>query len=395
MRVALVVAGKELRQRLRDRTAILIAFVFPSLLAAIVTGAFGSGFGPGAGRFHSTVAIADLDRSALSKAFTTQVLGSPQLRSQFAVRVAKSADEASALVRGRTVDAGFVLPRGFQAAVSSGGRTAMTVLKRPGEPLVGEIAQAIATGFTDQVNASRVATFTALRSGAPVADAAKLAREAAADRIPVQLVDGSVAARKVSGANYFGPGMTLFFLFFIVSTGARSLFAEREQGTLPRILAAPGRRSSILLGKGLAVLVLALASMTTMYVVMAVVFGVDWGDPLAIAALTLSVVLALMAVTAAVQTLARTEAQAANYGSIIGMTLALLGGNFFPLFQMPTFIRTASALTPNGWALRGFTDIAYDGAKLANILPNVAAIAAFVAICGAFAAFRARRIALA
>jgi len=395
LRVALVVAGKELRQRLRDRTALLIAFVFPSVIAAIITGAFGSGFGPGTVSFKVDVAVADLDHSQLSRVFVTQVLGSPELRRQFTPHTAASEAEARGMVNGRGSDVGFVIPRGFQAAVTNGSKAQMIVLRRTANPIVGDIGQAIATAFTDQVNASRVAVFTALRSGAPIGDVGRLARAAAAERMPVQLVDGAVATRKVSGANYFGPGMTMFFLLFIVGTGARSLFAEREQGTLPRILAAPGRQSSVLLGKGLAILVLGLASMTTMYLVMGVFFGVHWGDPLAIGALTLLIVLALMAITTVVQTLAKTEMQAASYGSIVGMVLGLLGGNFFPLFQMPSFIQKVSALTPNGWALRGFTDIAYDGAKLANILPNLAAIAAFIVICGTVGAIRARRVAVA
>jgi ABC-2 type transport system permease protein len=394
MRVALVVAGKELRQRLRDRTAIMIAFVFPSVIAAIVTGAFGGGFGPGTAGFHVDVAVADLDHSQLSRAFFTQVLGSPQLRGQFSAHPFTTVQAARRFVDGHGGDAGFVIPPGFQASVFSGGKAAMTVLRRSANTIVGDIAQAIATGFTDRLNASRMAVFTALRSGAPVGDVGRLARAAAAGRMPVRLVDASVATRKVSGANYFGPGMTMFFLMFIVGTGARSLYAEREQGTLPRILAAPGRRTSVLLGKGLAVFALGLASMTTMYLVMTFAFHVHWGDPLAIAALTVLIVLALMAITTVVQTLAKTEMQAASYGSIVGMVLALLGGNFFPLFQMPAFLQRVSALTPNGWALRGFTDVAYDGAKLTNILPDVAAIAAFVVVCGTVGALRARRVAV-
>jgi ABC-2 type transport system permease protein len=122
---------------------------------------------------------------------------------------------------------------------------------------------------------------------------------------------------------------------------------------------------------------------------------VRWGDPLAIGALTLAIVLALMSVTTLVQTLARTEAQAASYGSMVGMIFALIGGNFFPLFQMPVVIQRLSALTPNGWALRGFTDVAYDGAKLTNLGPNLAAMAAFVIVCGTIGAYRARRLTLA
>jgi ABC-2 type transport system permease protein len=396
LRVALVVAGKELRQRLRDRSAIILGFVAPSILAAIITGAFGSGFGPGSANLHFTVAVADTDHSQISRAFTTQVLGSSQLRKLITMRSFSKAAEAQAAVRRGDPGAwaGFVIPKGFQSDVAAGRRAQMLVLRNASDPIVGDIAEAIGTAYTQQVNASRLSIFTALRAGADPSALAKLARAAARERMPVQLVDRGVAARQVSGANYFGPGMAIFFLFFIVGTGARSLLAEREQGTMPRILAAPGPRSGILLGKGLAVFVLAMASMTTMYLVMGVLFHVHWGDPLTIAALTLLVVLALMAVTTLVQTLARTEAQAASYGSMIGTLFALVGGNFFPLFQMPAFIQRLSALTPNGWALRAFTDIAYDGAKVPNLIPNFAAIGAFVVVCGTIAAVRARRITL-
>jgi ABC-2 type transport system permease protein len=337
----------------------------------------------------------DADHSQLSKAFTTQVLGSPQLRKVLRVFPASTEAKAIEQVRMHDVSAAFVIPRNFESDVAAGRRAAIRVVRTPMNVIVGDIADAIAAGFAQQVNASRFSVFTALRAGAPAVDVPKLVRAAGTTRMPVQLVDGGVGARDVSGAQYFGPGMAIFFLFFIVGTGARSLLAEREQGTMPRILAAPGRRSSIILGKGIAVFVLGIASMTTMYVVMRVVFGVRWGDPLAIVALTLLIVLALMSVTSLVQTLAKTEAQAANYGSMIGMMFALVGGNFFPLFQMPKFVQTISALTPNGWALRGFTDVAYDGAHLVNVLPNVAAMAAFVAVCGTLAAIRARRITLA
>jgi ABC-2 type transport system permease protein len=322
------------------------------------------------------------------------VLGSPQLRDQLKVRASASQPQATELVRRHEVSAAFVIPSNFQSDVASGRRASIGVIRTPASPIIGDIANAIATGFTEQVNASRISIFTALRAGASPKGIPALARAAASARMPVRLVDGGVSARKVSGAQYFGPGMAIFFLFFVVGTGARSLLAEREQGTMPRILAAPGRRSSIIFGKGIAVFVLGMLSMTTVYVVMALFFGVHWGDPLAIGALTLLVVLALMSVTSLVQTLAKTEAQAASYGSIIGMMFALIGGNFFPLFQMPKFVQHLSALTPNGWALRGFTDVAYDGAKLVNLIPNLAAMAAFVAICGTIAAFRARRITL-
>lgn len=406
MRVALVVCAKELRQRLRDRTAIILAFVAPTVLAAIVTGAFGSGFGPD--DFDMTVAVFDADDSTISSAFREQVLGAEQLRDDITVKRAASEADAKASVERGDVQAAFVIPEGFEANVTAGRRARFVVYRNAAAAIQGEIAEAIASAFTQQVNATRLSVFTAVRASATAqrsgaasgtADAAtigRLAAEAARDRIPVVIADRTSApATNVSGANYFAPGMAIFFLFFTVGAGARSLLAEKEQGTMPRVLAAPAGRWSIVAGKALAMFVLGIGSMTSVLVFTGLLFDVEWGDPVAVAVLTVVIVLAVMSVSALVQTLAKTEQQAANYGSGVGFVLALFGGNFFPLFQLPGFVQRISALTPNGWALRGFTDIAYDGSGLAQLLPNLAAISAFVAVCGTLAALQARKITVA
>jgi ABC-2 type transport system permease protein len=392
LRVAIVVAAKELRQRLRDRSAIFIAFVAPTLLAAIVTGAFGSGFGSDNTDLKMRVAVADQDHSQISKAFTG-VLRSRQLRNLITTLAVASPEAARDMVDRERTAAAYVIPKGFQDRVTSGAKTEITVLGRVDDQIFRDIAQAIATGFTKQLNASRLSIFTTIRArGGDVSVAPSLVAAAARERMPVQVREIGVAKRDVSGANYFGPGMAMFFLFFTVGAGARSLFAEREQGTLPRILAAPAPKSSLLVGKAGATFVLGLVSMTSVYLTMRLLFGVHWGDPIAIVLLTLLIVLALMAVTAVVQTFAKTEAQAGAYSSMVGMAFALAGGNFFPLFAMPAFIQKLSALTPNGWALRGFTDIAYDGAKAINLLPNFAAIGAFVVVCGSVALLKMQRL---
>ncbi len=394
MRVAFAVAVKDLRQRIRDRSAIFMAFIAPTLLAAIVTSAFGGGFGQGTANIRMTVAVADEDHSRVSKAFTS-VLSSPQLKSLIAsVKQERTQADARKTVGAERVDVGFVIPKGFQAAVALGGATNVTVVSRAKDPIFQTIAEAIATSFTEQVAATRLAIFTTASANQnKKVDVAKLTAEATQGRIPLRIRDAGLAKHPVSGANYFGPGMAMFFLFFTVGFGARSLYAEREQGTLQRILAAPAPRSAIVVGKAGAMFVLGVVSMTSVYLAMRFLFGVSWGDPLAVFLLTVLAVLAVMGVSAVVQTLAKTEQQAAAYGSVVGMVFALAGGSFFPLFQMPAVVQKISALTPNGWALRGFTDIAYDGATAAKLIPNFLAMAAFVVVCGTIAVINARRLA--
>jgi ABC-2 type transport system permease protein len=394
MRAALVIALKDLKQRLRDRSALVVAFVAPLGLAIIITAAVGGGF---SGDFKATYAVFDEDASAISTAFSKQVLAAPQFSDQIKVVQARSVAEVRELVSRGAASAAFLIPRGFEAAVTGNRRALITVLRNPDAEIGSAVAEALARAYTDQINAGRLSVLTTIRAtGAPPDPAAvnNLARAAAAERIPIELVDGPVGVKEVSGAGYFGPAMAIFFLFFSTSFVARSLLAEREQGTLPRVLAAPVHRASIIAGKALTGLAVGLMSLTVMFLIFGLFLDIDWGDPITLAVLSVATVLAVMGVTAVVQSFARTQEQADAYSNIVGVLLALVGGSFFPIFQMPDLVQRISLIAPNAWALRGFNDIVYDGATLADLGPNLAVILAFTIVTGTLAVTRARRLSL-
>ena len=129
--------------------------------------------------------------------------------------------------------------------------------------------------------------------------------------------------------------MAIFFLFFTAQFGALSLLAERRGGTLPRLVAAPIAPWSIVMGKALASFVLAAVAMAVLVVSSTLLLGASWGDPLAVAILVLGAVVAAMGITALITTLSRTEEQAGSWNSIAAVTLAILGGAFFPLGARP------------------------------------------------------------
>jgi ABC-2 type transport system permease protein len=89
--------------------------------------------------------------------------------------------------------------------------------------------------------------------------------------------------------------------------------------------------------------------------------------------------------------IARTQRQAEGVASIIVFGLALLGGNFFFISGAPSTIKRLALLTPNGWAIRGFTDLATIGGGLGTIVEPVVAILAFSAVVGTVALSLARR----
>jgi ABC-2 type transport system permease protein len=394
LRATLLIAAKDLRQRVRDRSGLVIAFVAPFLLAAIIGLAFGSGDGF---RFSATYAVVDEDRGPLAARFVDGVLAGPGLAEAVTLRRVGTA-EARELVDRGDADAAFLIPAGFSASVQRGGSATITVLEAGASPVAGQVARSLAEGYAAQLAATGLSVRTALdAAGRPAtqAEANRLGRQAAGGQLPVRLADGGVGTREIKPANYFGPSMAIFFLFFTVSFGARSILIERRQGTLRRLLASAAPPGAVIAGKALAAFVLGTSSVLVMWLATSLVFGADWGDPVAVVALTVSSVLAAIGITAMVITLARTDEQADGYSSLVVFTLALLGGNFIYLAQLPDLLQRLSLLTPNGWALRGFVDLVADGGGLGSVAAPVAVTAAFGLATGAVALVRARRMVVA
>jgi ABC-2 type transport system permease protein len=392
LRTALLVAGKDLRERLRDRSALVIAFVAPFALAAIIGLAFG-----GDDAFEASYAVADADRGPVAAGFRDGALASPGLRDLVSVRPVEPG-EARALVEQGEVDAAILLPAGLSASVQAGRPAAITVLESGENPVAGHVAQALAEGYAAELAATRLAVATALdTAGRPTteAEARRLGARAAAGRLPVRLAEGRVGGRPIEAASYFGPSMAIFFLFFTVSFGARGILAERLQGTLGRLLATGAPPGGVLAGEALAAFALGTASVLVMWLATTLVFGADWGDPVAVVALTVSSVLSAIGITALVVTLARTDEQAEGYSSLVVFTLALLGGNFVYLAQLPEVLQRVALLTPNGWALRGFVDLVADGGGLATVAAPVAVTLGVGLATGALALYRARRMVVA
>lgn len=123
--------------------------------------------------------------------------------------------------------------------------------------------------------------------------------------------------------------------------------------------------------------------------------GATWGDPVAVAVLALGAVVAAMGITALITTLSRTEEQAGNWNSIVAVTLAVLGGAFFPTARGPEFLQALSFLTPHAWFLRGIGDLGATGAGLGAVLLPIAALFAIGLVTGAVGLARAGRIVVA
>jgi ABC-2 type transport system permease protein len=381
---AFVIAGKDLRLRIRDRSAIVLGIVAPLAIAGLMSVAF-----KGSQNFHLSVAVSDQDHGPVAASFLN-VLRSPELRRIVSVRTAPTAAAATHDVKSGKADAGIVIPAGFSQAAAGTSAASIDVLTSVDNQLSGQVTRSIVENFASQVDADRVSVATAIAAGAPPASAARLASLANKLQVPESVALQPVGARQLSVVSYYAPAMGIFFLMFAITWGARSFYSERTEGTLDRVVAAPIAPGTVLAGKALSVFVYSAVSLATIALITSVFFGADWGGPLPVAALCIAMAIAVVCLAALVIGISRTERQAEGLGSIIVFGLAILGGSFINVSGASPSLRRLSLFTPNGWALRGFTDLATGAGSHAAFEP-VLAILAFSAVVGGVALLFARK----
>jgi ABC-2 type transport system permease protein len=386
MRVAILIAGKDLRQRVRDRSAILLAFVVPFVLAAI----FGATLHDvGNGTITFSFALVDRDHGPAARAFVANVLAPVERAGLAHVRTEPTLARGRADADTGKVAATFVIPPGFSAAVARDEPAELQVLGNVDDSIGSLVARSLAQSYAGGVDGVRVAVAaTGPRSRA---DARRLAALAAAAPPAVTIADVSTSRKELDPGTFYAAGMAVFFLFFTVQFGVVSILDERRDGTLARMFAAPISRSAVLVGKLLTSLVLGIVSMSVLAVATHFVLGAHWGNPLGVAILIVCGVLAATAVMALVATLAKTAEQAGAWGSMVALVLAMLGGSFFSVAQAGGLIATLSLLTPHAWFLRGLEDLA-GGSGAGVVLGPAAAILAFAAVTGSIALARMGRL---
>lgn len=387
MRVALVIAARILRQRLRDRSAIIFAVLTPIGLAV----AFAAVIPDFTGTFHTTIGVVDADHGHLSEALGKDALG--RLSTAGIAEIVPYADEAAART---AVDAGkagaaVLIPAGFTAAIQGGAATEVRILGGAGAT-AREVARAVVTQFANSVGAIQLAVRTVAANGG-AADAATIQAATAAVQAaaPIAVVDGSAEHLQASLATFYGAAMAIMFVFFATQYGALALLGERRIGTFNRLLAAPIRPSSIVLGGAIAGFAMGLLAMVVMVVATTLLVHASWGPPGLVALLVVAAAIAATGISAVLATLARTVEQAGQLNAIVALCLSAIGGVFIPLSQAPEILARVSQVTPHAWFLRAIDSLSSPTVGLLDVLPSIAVLVGMGVVTGALGLVRAHR----
>lgn len=193
-------------------------------------------------------------------------------------------------------------------------------------------------------------------------------------------------------SQHVGPAYIIFFVLMFLMMSAKELVAERKDRTLARLVASRASTLDLVLGYFLAGMSVGLIQAGILLVLNSLAFGLDYGD--SVAGLVLVVLLTAGVASAAsilLGCVARSTAQADGLGMAVTMTMAAVGGLWWPLEIVPEFMQTIGKALPTGQAITIFHDLIGRGYGVAELSPLLLGLTLWFVVLISLATWRLRR----
>jgi ABC-2 type transport system permease protein len=386
MRKIFAIAWKDTLVRFSSRSELLFFIILPVVFTFVLSGAI-TKLSQGDNRLP--VLVADQDNSPLSAELLTALGQSDAIRV-----VAAGPEKAKAEFATGETPAWLTIPAGFSASLLAGRPVALPVrtlansldglaAERAVQSAVSEVSRALAAAGSSTAEAERVRPFASAAERQAYFDESLAAARAALAAAPsrVQVTQPPVPTVRFSGNVQASAGQLITWVLVpLLATSA--LFAyERATGTLRRMLTTPVSKAVYLLGTLTGQLAAGLVQMALLVGFGTLALGLHWGQsPLGLALVLFTFGLAAVSLGTLLGTLVRSESQANGLSIMLGMTLALLGGCWYPLELFPQAARSAAQVLPTTWAMQGLTDLALRGQGLGAVLPEAGVLMGFAAV---------------
>ena len=401
---ALDITWLYLKMTYSSRSVLIFQLLLPILFTFMVGQGTGGFDGPSSTVVTWPLAVANEDSGNLGSSLVDTLSADPNLEVTMI-----AADEAETAVTNDDVLAALIIPANFSEQLSAGNRPALDFYSDPADvqevqpieqAVLGAASQlggAVTAASLSRDVASQLGLFTENVSEADYFATAVSEAQTAWQTPPtaVQINEDEivVTAENVipQGTSQSSPGMMAMFATFTMVGGAVVLLEERQNGTLRRLLVMPIRKSTIMVGKLLGILLSGLVQMVILILFGALVFDIPWGSaPLALAIMVISFALAITALGLMFAALARTLAQANALGTIVVLSISALGGAWWPLDIVPGWMQTLGRLSPISWAMDGFHDIITRDLGVTAVLPEAGILLAFAVVFLAVGVWRFR-----
>ena len=395
----------------RDRGALAMSFILPSLFFAIFAAVFSGADGEGV---SLRLAVADERGTEVSTRLMSALTADAAFRP--VDQSGGDAEEVRRLVKEGAADLGFIIVADGDPIedLGAGDGPPFRIVVDPAKGgfapmLAGQVQRHYFAALPDVALQSLGDLMDDMVEFTPdqddrLAEIVALARDDPDPGMGLQF-EASILSENVAGAPaasqsenggnaaYYAGAIAVMFLLFSSTSGAVSLLEEKEMGVLDRILAGPAGIAALIDGKFLFLWAQGVAQVTVIFLTAWVLAGVS---PL-IAPLSWVVTTAVAAGAATglailIASACQTRRQAQVLSTIIVLIFSAIGGSMAPRFLMPSFMQSLGWITPNAWAIEAYTGIFWRGAEVQALLAPWFALGAATVLGWAGARLLARRL---
>lgn len=360
---------KEFRQMRRDRITFAMMIGIP-LLQLIL---FGYAINTDPRNLPTALYVAD--HSAFSRSFADALENTGYFK---IVTMARTEAEADAMLRTGEVQFVVEIPAGFARALQRGERPSILVAADATDPAATGNAIAALRDLPElALDDDLVGTLDSLGGKPPAFDVVIHRR---------YNPEGITQYNVVPGLT--GVVLTMTMVIFT----ALAVTRETERGTMENLLSMPVRPYEVMLGKIVPYIAVGYVQVVLILLAARYLFEVPMEGSL----LLLSVVLVLfiaanLAVGYTFSTIARNQLQAMQMSFFFFLPSILLSGFMFPFRGMPQWAQWLGEVLPLTHYLRIARGILLKSGGAADIVPEVAALIAFLVVVSAIALLRYRQ----
>lgn len=204
------------------------------------------------------------------------------------------------------------------------------------------------------------------------------------------LITAVFALTTEGGAADRATGFTVMFVTMTVVMMGGSILQERKIGTLGRVLVSPMSRAQVQAGYLLSFILTGLVQFTVLAAVSALLFDVDWGRLLPLAAMIAASVASAAGLGLLLAACTRTSEQHTLIGTMFCITASMLGGVYWPVTLMTENMQRIGRLTPMAWALDGLKEVARHGANWSALALPLSVLLGAAVVSAAVGLWRTR-----
>lgn len=361
------VIQKEFIQTFRDRRTLAIQLAMPMIQLFLF------GYAISMSVDHIPTAVADQSLDAASHAYVNAMAASGYF--DVVMYAASHDDVLDAIDKGR-VQAGIVIPPGFDARVERGDAQALLLVN--GEDLF--TSQSAYNAATSVAKAHATGILMEKATRAPLAAASQ-------STLPLDARIRILYNPNQDDLWFIIPGMLAMLLQVqSITLTAAAVVREREVGTIEQLLVTPIRPAELMLGKVTPNILIAIINLLTILGLGVFWFSVPFqGDFWLFLWLAFMYVFSGLGLGLLISTVSQNQRQALQLIGMFTIVGVVLGGFIFPRYAMPALIRIAGNLFPLTYFIPISRGIITKGVGIESLWEQVAALFTYIIVIMFFA----------